>query len=182
MPLKTSIFREVVGLDASMDELWTFFSTARNLEHLTPPSQGLRIESGGDEPIHVGAAIRISVRPLPFFRTGWLTRITAVVHPGTVVEDGAWFIDVQEHGPFSLWRHLHAFRSIPSGGTAVMDRVEYALPLGWLGRIIAGRWALHQLEELFRFRRDALIRQCGAAPIPEEWRDGWPLPEAPGAQ
>ena len=181
MPLKTSTFCEVVGLDAPIDELWTFFSTARNLERLTPPSQGLRIESGGDVPIFAGAVIRISVRPLPGIRTGWLTRIPAVVPPGDNSDGDAWFIDVQENGPFSLWRHLHAFRSIPSGGTAVMDRVEYALPLGWLGRSIAGHWALRQLEELFRFRCDALSRHFGAAPLPEEWRGGWTVSEALGA-
>ncbi len=45
---------EVVGLAASLDELWDFFSTAQNLAPLTPPDQKLRVGKGGDQRIVPG--------------------------------------------------------------------------------------------------------------------------------
>lgn len=166
-------------MQASLDELWAFFSTARNLEHLTPPSQGLRIVRGGDEPIEPDAVIHISVRPIPGIRVGWKTRILEVNPPGGSMKGEAWFIDVQEGGPFAAWHHRHAFRSIPGGGTAVMDLVEYALPMGRVGQFLAGSWVRKQVEDLFRFRREALHRQFGQAGIPDDWRTGWTVQEQP---
>ncbi len=45
------------------------------------------------------------------------------------------FVDVQEKGPYALWRHSHSFKDIGSGATEMKDRVEYAMPLGPLGEI-----------------------------------------------
>jgi ligand-binding SRPBCC domain-containing protein len=50
--------------------------------------------------------------------------------------DRPWrFVDEQEVGPFKRWRHEHHFVSDGSGGTIMRDVVDFASPLGALGRL-----------------------------------------------
>ena len=64
------------------------------------------------------------------------------------------FRDSQIKGPFALWRHTHSF--YPDGPSAcyLEDRVEYALPLGALGKFIAGRFIRRKLDRLFSYRHE----------------------------
>ena len=71
------------------------------------------------------------------------------------------FVDVQEHGPYTLWEHAHTFAA-HEGGVLIADQVRYALPLGGLGRIAHTLAVRATLEAIFdyRFRR---VRSCWAA-------------------
>ena len=179
MPLSPSILQDVVAIQVPLETAWAFFSTAENLAPLTPPDQRLRVGKGGDQPIAPGLVIEISVAPMGF-RTGWRTHIEEVVAPGARAEGQAWFRDIQSAGPFAQWDHLHAFRSLPDGGTAIMDHVAYRVPAGRLGQAVAGRWVRKQVEGLFAFRRTALHARFGQAALPEGWAGGWPLPDQVG--
>src|SRR5206468_5943881 len=55
------------------------------------------------------------------------SRITALERPSR-------FVDEQVRGPFARFRHEHVFEPV-GGGTRMIDRVEFAAPLGLLGRI-----------------------------------------------
>jgi len=63
------------------------------------------------------------------------------------------FVDVQLRGPYAKWRHTHTFEETP-GGTLIRDHVVYRLPLGSLGRLVAGKLVDHDVERVFRFRRE----------------------------
>ena len=73
----------------------------------------------------------------------------------TVIED--WnppfkFIDTQKKGPYKFWHHTHEF--IPfAGGTLVVDRVRYRLPLGIFGGVVAGNLVKKDIQGIFSFRR-----------------------------
>jgi len=62
------------------------------------------------------------------------------------------FRDVQIAGPFARWEHTHTVE--PDGPSAcyLEDRIEYALPLGWLGRFLAGPFVRKKLDRLFEYR------------------------------
>lgn len=45
------------------------------------------------------------------------------------------FVDEQLNGPFARWLHEHRFEAVPEG-TRMVDHVEYASPMGPLGRIV----------------------------------------------
>ncbi len=50
--------------------------------------------------------------------------------------DPPWhFVDEQETGPFKRWRHAHHFESDGTGGTVMTDIIDFASPLGVLGRL-----------------------------------------------
>ncbi|MCL8025767.1 SRPBCC family protein [Nocardioides bruguierae] len=70
------------------------------------------------------------------------------------------FVDRQVRGPFGRWWHEHAFEAVP-GGTRMTDRVDYAAPLGPLGRavdaLVLARYLIRLLEE----RNAHLVRELG---------------------
>lgn len=44
------------------------------------------------------------------------------------------FVDEMQRGAFARWRHTHRFKTLDEG-TNVVDEVDYASPLGLLGKI-----------------------------------------------
>jgi ligand-binding SRPBCC domain-containing protein len=139
---------------AGLDEVFEFFSQARNLEVLTP--SWLRFEVLTPEPVdmHDGTLIdyRLRLHGLPL---RWRSRIE-------LWEPGRAFVDRQVRGPYRLWHHRHEFETT-AAGTLVRDIVHYALPLGPLGQIAHRLVVAGDLRRIFDFRRDAVVRMFGAA-------------------
>jgi ligand-binding SRPBCC domain-containing protein len=90
------------------------------------------------------------VRPVGAIAVGWITEITNVV-------DRRLFVDVQRSGPYRFWHHQHHFEPV-EGGTEMRDIVHYALPLGPLGDLVAGRDVRNRLDRIFAYRAKALRR------------------------
>ena len=65
---------------------------------------------------------------------------------------GRRFRDEQVKGPFARWVHTHDVDADPAGGSTLTDDVDYALPLGALGRLVGGRMVRRRLETMFAFR------------------------------
>jgi ligand-binding SRPBCC domain-containing protein len=130
----------------SLQEAFEVFENPYNLARITPPWLNLRITS---EEVHMkkGAVITYQLRWMGI-RLSWKTVITEYEPPFL-------FVDEQASGPYSLWRHRHTFQP-GVYGTVVSDRVDYALPLGWLGRIVHRLIVRRQLERIFAFRQEAL--------------------------
>jgi ligand-binding SRPBCC domain-containing protein len=132
-----------------LDEVFEFFSRARNLQALTPP--WLRFEVLTPEPIemHLGTIIdyRLRVHGLPL---RWRSRIEEW-------QPGRMFVDRQLRGPYRLWHHTHRFEP-HAQGTLVSDRVRYAIPLGPLGQFAHTAFVHRDLERVFDFRRAAVTR------------------------
>lgn len=62
-----------------------------------------------------------------FVRQRMTSKITAFERPRM-------FVDEMQRGPFKRWRHAHLFEE-KNGATLMIDEVEYASPLGPLGRL-----------------------------------------------
>jgi len=124
------------------DEAFEFFADAHNLEAITPPWLRFRVLSPGPIAMRAGTEIRYRLR-LHGVPIGWLTRIETW-------EPGRRFADVQVRGPYRLWHHTHSFAP-RQGGTAIGDRVRYALPVRGVDRFVR-----RDLERIFDFRRDAI--------------------------
>ncbi|MGO4191147.1 cyclase [Arthrobacter sp. YAF17] len=52
----------------------------------------------------------------------------------TQMEAPDFFVDEQVRGPFRRFRHVHEFGE-DADGTTMVDRIEFAAPLGLLGRV-----------------------------------------------
>jgi ligand-binding SRPBCC domain-containing protein len=134
---------------APVEEVFAFFSKARNLEMLTPP--WLHFEVLTPEPIEmrVGALIdyRLHLHGVPL---RWVSQIAEW-------QPGERFVDVQVRGPYRRWHHTHEFQAHPQG-TVVRDRVRYELPLGRLGDLGHLLFVRRDLERVFAYRHAQVTR------------------------
>ena len=70
------------------------------------------------------------------------------------------FVDEQVRGPFHRWHHEHLFEKV-EGGTRMLDRVEFAAPLGPIGRVVEHLLLGRYLHDLITHRADHLCRAAG---------------------
>jgi len=151
--LKLYQFTSQQQLPISLEEAWEFLTDARNLKVLTPPELEMKVLYGTERGMYAGQLIEYSVKPLPFYRTNWVTHITQV-------KEKEYFVDEQLYGPYATWHHKHFIKAIP-GGTLMEDVIHYRLPLGPLGKLAHSLLVKGKLEEIFRFRESALIAKFG---------------------
>jgi len=144
-------------LPISVEEAWAFFSTPRNLAKITPPDMGFVIREPFDErETYAGQRITYTVKPLLGIPLTWVTLIEQVHAPNR-------FVDTQLKGPYKRWWHLHTFEEVP-GGVLMRDRVEYELPLGFLGDLAHGIFVKRRLEHIFAYRFTTLEKLFGTRP------------------
>jgi hypothetical protein len=136
-----------------LDEVFPFFSDARNLELLTPSWLKFHVLTIPDK-IATGVHIqyRLAWHGIPL---RWTTEITRWNPPHD-------FEDIQLSGPYKLWRHTHRFES-RNGGTQMTDMVEYDLPFGPLGRIAHAVQVRRNVEAIFDYRYDRIQEIFGVS-------------------
>jgi ligand-binding SRPBCC domain-containing protein len=140
-------------------ETFETFSDAFALERITPPWLRFRVETPGPIELRQGTLISYSLR-LHRLPIRWLTRIEVWDPPGR-------FVDVQLRGPYRLWEHTHSFEPL-AGGTTIVDRVRYALPLGPVGELAHSLIVRRDLGRIFDYRREAvadLLTGRGQRPV-----------------
>jgi ligand-binding SRPBCC domain-containing protein len=124
-------------------EVFGFFADAANLETLTPDFLKF----------HILTPLPITMRPGTLIDYE-LTLMGVRFHWQTLIEQfepELRFVDVQLRGPYRRWHHEHRFEEF-EGGTWVIDRVDYEMPLGPLGRMAHALWVARSLEQIFAYR------------------------------
>jgi ligand-binding SRPBCC domain-containing protein len=144
--MKTQLFVRRSRIEAPAAEVYNWHALPEALEQLTPP--GVHIEvverTGG---IERGARVVLRFGRWPF-RRRWVAE-----HQD--FEAGQYFTDVQISGPFGYWKHIHSFEPEGPAACTLEDKVEYALPLGFLGRWVAGWFVRGKIEQMFKHRHEA---------------------------
>jgi uncharacterized protein (TIGR01777 family) len=141
--MPTTSLSFVSRVDAPADQVFAWHSRDGAFERLTPPWANVRVvESRGHIAPGDGKRLRLGIGP---FGVPW-----SIVHQKSSHDPG--FLDVQQQGPFSSWRHEHRFIHLDQRSTTLDDQVIYALPLGVAGNTVAGKKVEQRLEELFTFR------------------------------
>ena len=130
-----------------VDEVFSFFAEAQNLERITPPFMAFKILTPMPMAVEEGSLIdyKIGLHGIPM---KWRTRIS-------VWEPGVRFVDEQLKGPYAKWHHLHEFHEHPEG-TLCYDRVDYRLPFGPLGPIAHALNVKSTLKRIFDYRHEAI--------------------------
>jgi len=115
-------------------------------DRLSPPWDKVRlVESHGG--IRDGSRATLEV-PIGPFRIHWLAE-----HRG--YEHGRSFDDFQLRGPFAQWLHRRRFED-EGPGCRLDETLEYRLPFGLLGRMLAGRSVRTRVQRVFRYRSRVL--------------------------
>jgi ligand-binding SRPBCC domain-containing protein len=142
--MKIHTFQSELWLPRPIQEVFGFFSDARNLQVLTPDWLNFKILTPGPIAMRAGALIdyRLRIHGLPI---RWQTEITAW-------QPTQRFVDKQRRGPYRQWIHEHTFKA-QNGGTLCGDFVQYAVPGGeWVHR-----WLVRpDVERIFAFRGERL--------------------------
>jgi uncharacterized protein (TIGR01777 family) len=125
------------------EEVYDWHAAPGVLERLLPPWENVKIESkqGG---INEGGRVVLRIRKGPL-----LLRWVAVHKEH---EEGRFFTDVQEEGPFASWKHTHRFHPKGPDRCRLEDEVAYELPFGELGKIFMADRVKKQLDAMFQFR------------------------------
>ncbi len=133
-------FVKRTAIDVPREALQAWHMRPGAFERLTPAWAGLRVIEGGSA-VAPGsrAKLALSSGPVSF---PWHARYEL---------DPAGFRDIQDHGPMRRWVHTHRFLDA-ADGSILEDAIDYELPLGALGRLVAGRRTAQRLERLFAYR------------------------------
>ena len=146
--LKIYELRRKVTLPAPVEDVFSFFSKAENLNLITPPWLHFKILT--PPPIHMGknALIDYAIKLLGL-RMTWKTEITDWKPPDR-------FIDRQIKGPYRVWEHTHLFKE-KEGHTQMEDIVRYAVPGFVLSPFIHFLFVRPRLERIFAFREQRIL-------------------------
>jgi len=136
-------------LPCDVETAWKFFSSPHNLSLITPKEMKFTVLSDlSDDSLYEGMLIDYTVSPLFGIPLRWQTRITQV-------DDGKYFMDVQQIGPYRHWMHFHEF--IPNEkGVLMKDTVVYDLPWGIFGSIAHTLLVRSKLKTIFDYRHKIL--------------------------
>lgn len=136
-----------------LTEVWSFFGDERNLERITPPWLNFQVLGRSTPTMAEGTEIRYKLK-LHGIPMGWVSRIA-------VWREADRFVDTQISGPYRLWYHLHAFESL-AGGTLLIDDVQYKLPLGVLGNLVARPLVDRDVQRIFAHRQAVVAELFGS--------------------
>lgn len=142
------------NLPISLDQAWSFLSSPKNLSQITPTEMDFKITNPYlPEEMYIGTMVSYTLRPLFGIRARWVTEITHI-------EDKNYFIDEQRSGPYAIWHHEHRLKEI-DGGVQMTDLLSYQPPFGILGDIANRLFLRKKIEQIFEYRRQALIFRFG---------------------
>lgn len=153
---KTYILERTQLIERPLEEVFAFFSDAKNLEAITPAFLKFRITTPGEIAMRPGTVIDYRLQMLGI-RFNWQTQIESF-------EPGREFVDIQARGPYRLWRHTHRFFAV-NNGTVMTDRVEYQLYLGPVGNLVNAVFVRRSLAKIFDYRYRSVAELFGSASV-----------------
>ena len=145
--LKIYELRRQVIIPAPIEDVFSFFSDAENLNAITPAWLDFRILTPLPIRMEKNVLIDYSLKLLGF-RVSWKTEIVEWQPPDR-------FVDRQIKGPYRVWEHMHMFAE-NNGGTQMTDIVRYAVPGFVLSPLIHFLFVRPRLEKIFSFREETI--------------------------
>ena len=146
--MKTYQFKAKQFLSITINEAWDFFSNPNNLPKITPPWLNFEVTTQLESRMYAGMIITYLVRPILNIPATWVTEITQVHVPN-------FFVDEQKFGPYKLWHHQHVFREAKNG-IEMEDIVNYAVPLGFIGRLANNLIIFKKIRSIFEYRTEII--------------------------
>ncbi len=143
--MKTYEFVKRSTIAAPAADLFAWFTRPGAFERLAPGWEPVQTLSRSGTAPQPGSRTAFTVGIGPF-RRRWIAEHTAC-------DPGRMFRDEQMSGPFARWVHTHTVEPSGPDSCVLEDRVEYALPLGFLGSAFAAGYVRRKLDRAFQFRQ-----------------------------
>ena len=134
---------------ANVEDTFAWHERKGSFRRLMPPWE-VAEEVRADDTLEEGAQ-RIFRFPMGPVKMKWIARHSKYNPPHS-------FEDDMLKGPFKSWHHKHQFTQNDDGSTYVIDKVNYKLPMGFLGKIVAGKMVRKRIERMFFARQIRLER------------------------
>ena len=145
-------FKRSLKINASLNEVWDFISSPKNLKEITPDYMGFDITTTNlPDKMYPGMMISYIVKPILGVKTLWVTEITHV-------QEQKYFVDEQRVGPYTIWHHEHIIEKTDEG-VLMTDIVSYKPPFGFLGSLANKLFIQRKLNEIFDYRTKALMKK-----------------------
>ena len=132
-------------LPISLDEAWAFFTVPGNLDRITPSEMKFSITNSPGQHTYQGQIITYKIGIIPLIKSNWITEITHFVPK-------RFFVDEQRFGPYAMWHHEHHFTETGDGRVLMKDIVNFKMPLGIFGEILAGEAVKKRVVFIFESR------------------------------
>lgn len=168
-PARCSHYVKESRINASPEEVFRFHESRDALRQLIPPWENMK-------PAESAASLQVGSRVVLHGRIGLLPIRWVAIH--TEYDPPRLFADRQESGPFAYWYHRHRFLEDGQGRTMLRDEVDYAIPLGTVGRWLGGWFVRRKLEAMFGYRHETTRRVIESG----EWSVTTPASDAPSAK
>ncbi|MFN2454415.1 MAG: SRPBCC family protein [Pyrinomonadaceae bacterium] len=136
---------------AAPERVFAFHELPDAINRLLPPGENARIIEAAPN-LHKGSRAIIETKLFGLIKVRWVAE-------HTVYDPPRMFEDIQIKGPFHSWRHRHIIEP-HADGALLRDEIEYAPPLGFLGRFFAPFAIEPQLRRMFDYRHEVTRRWC----------------------
>jgi ligand-binding SRPBCC domain-containing protein len=147
------VFEKRTRIAAPASVVYAFHDRPEALTLLIPPWEPARVvEKTPGLGVGVRAVIEVKVRGVAH----------RVVAEHTAHEPGRMFQDELRGGPFRRWVHRHTMDPDGEGGSWLTDRIEWELPLGFVGDLAAGWFVRRRMERMFAHRHAVTKEACEA--------------------
>ena len=133
---------------AKPEEVFAWHEAPGAVEKLTPPWEKVEMVERASS-LRVGSKVVFKVFMGPFPQI-WEAEHVEYDPPRV-------FADIQRKGPFAYWLHRHRFEPTGRGTTMMIDEIEYALPLGFLGELFGGAFTRAKLRKMFDYRHRVVL-------------------------
>ncbi|MCB0341632.1 MAG: TIGR01777 family protein [Pseudobdellovibrionaceae bacterium] len=139
-------------VNKTRETVFPFFADENNLQTITPPNLSFHVIGKSTSAIEEGTLIdyRLKIHGVP---ARWQSVISQ-----WQPEDR--FVDEQTKGPYRFWHHTHSFEDL-AGGTLLVDRVSFKVPLGYLGQLGASSFVRSDVKNIFSYRRKKIRELFG---------------------
>ncbi|QDU31069.1 Epimerase family protein [Anatilimnocola aggregata] len=149
----THTFERRSQLPVSAAEAYAWHLRPGAFERLSPPWETVKVLKR-EGTIETGGTVQIAV-PVGPLSIRWLAK-----HHDFL--PGQEFHDTQVTGPFAKWEHTHRFEAQSGGESTLLDHIEYKLPAGGVGNLVAGNSIRHKLERMFAYRHRVTLADIQA--------------------
>ena len=142
--MATSTYKSELEVPVPVDQLFSWHENPGAFERLTPPFEPVKVKKrkGGIDGGEVHLQMKLGPIPLP-----WVAR-----HHDYIKNKQ--FLDEQVSGPFASWNHAHLFEKIDAKSSKLIDKIDYKLPFGTVGKTFGGAFAEQKIKQMFAYRRN----------------------------